>query len=199
MPRHRVFTALRWSDMDAYGHINNVQFLRLLEDARVFTFGAQGAPGGGSLLSTGLIVGRQEIEYLEPLVFRAQSVAIDLWVTAIGGADFDLGYEIRDPDPGDPVFVHTTEDAGAAGSAAGNGAAADDAAGNGAGERLPADSAPPPPASGGGQIYARAETMQVVYDLATSRPRRITPEERERLEGMRDEPVAWRRRRRSRT
>lgn len=176
MPRHRVFTALRWSDMDAYGHINNVQFLRLLEDARVFTFGSQGAPGGGSLLSTGLIVGRQEIEYLEPLVFRAQSVAIDLWVTAIGGADFDLGYEIRDPDPGDPVAVHTS-----------------DGTTNGAGESVPAES------PSVGKVYARAETMQVVYDLATASPRRLTPDERTRLEGMRDEPVAWRRRRRSRT
>ena len=184
MPRHRVFTALRWSDMDAYGHINNVQFLRLLEDARVLTFGAQGAPGGGSLLATGLIVGRQEIEYLEPLVFRAQSVAIDLWVTAIGGADFDLGYEIRDPDPGDPVPVL---------SAAGTP--------NGTGETLPVDAVP---ADGTGtpsvgKVYARAETMQVVYDLATASPRRLTPEERARLEGMRGEPVPWRRRRRSRT
>jgi len=184
MPRHRVYTALRWSDMDAYGHINNVQFLRLLEDARVFTFGAQGAPGGGSLLATGLIVGRQEIEYLEPLVFRAQSVAIDLWVTAIGGADFDLGYEVRDPDPGDPVP--------GVGPASGP---------NGAGETLPVDAVP---ADGTGtasvgKVYARAETMQVVYDLATASPRRLTPEERARLEGMRDEPVAWRRRRRSRT
>ena len=39
MPRHRVLTPLRWSDMDAYGHVNNVQFLRLLEDARVIAFG----------------------------------------------------------------------------------------------------------------------------------------------------------------
>ena len=155
MPRHRVLTALRWSDMDAYGHVNNVQFLRLLEDARVLTFGAQGSHGGGSLVSTGLIVGRQEIEYLEPLVFRAQSVAIDLWVTAVGGADFDLGYEVLDPDPGE--------------------------GGN-----------------GGGKIYARAETMQVVYDLATASPRRLTPEERARLDAMRDEPVRWRRRRHKR-
>lgn len=26
---------LRWADMDAYGHINNVQYLRLLEQSRV--------------------------------------------------------------------------------------------------------------------------------------------------------------------
>ncbi|MGL5850524.1 MAG: acyl-CoA thioesterase, partial [Phycicoccus sp.] len=32
---YRVEVPLRWSDMDAYGHVNNVQFLRLLEDARV--------------------------------------------------------------------------------------------------------------------------------------------------------------------
>ena len=28
----------RWADNDAYGHVNNVQFLRLLEDARVVAF-----------------------------------------------------------------------------------------------------------------------------------------------------------------
>ena len=33
-----VHVPLRWSDMDAYGHVNNVQFLRLLEDARVTGF-----------------------------------------------------------------------------------------------------------------------------------------------------------------
>jgi len=107
-------------------------------------------------------------------------VAIDLWVTAIGGADFDLGYEIRDPDPGDPVAVHTSGGTP-----------------NGAGESVPADSLPSDQSVG--KVYARAETMQVVYDLATASPRRLTPDERARLESMRDEPVAWRRRRRSRT
>ena len=29
---------LRWSDMDAYGHVNNVQYLRLLEEARITAF-----------------------------------------------------------------------------------------------------------------------------------------------------------------
>ena len=35
---YRVEVPLRWSDMDAYGHVNNVQYLRLLEDARVVGF-----------------------------------------------------------------------------------------------------------------------------------------------------------------
>lgn len=29
---------LRWGDMDAYGHVNNVQIVRLMEEARVLAF-----------------------------------------------------------------------------------------------------------------------------------------------------------------
>jgi acyl-CoA thioester hydrolase len=98
MPRHRVLTPLRWSDMDAYGHVNNVSFLRLLEDARVIAFAATGTDDGGSLVDTGLLVARSEIEYLAPLVYRPEPVAIDMWVTRISGASFELSYEVRDED-----------------------------------------------------------------------------------------------------
>ncbi|BAS13810.1 hypothetical protein AHiyo8_21130 [Arthrobacter sp. Hiyo8] len=30
---------MRWGDMDAYGHINNVQIVRMLEEARIAAFG----------------------------------------------------------------------------------------------------------------------------------------------------------------
>jgi acyl-CoA thioester hydrolase len=82
--------------MDAYGHVNNVQFLRLLEDARVVAFAAAGSDEGGSVVDTGLLVARSEIEYLEPLVYRTGPVSIDLWVTHIAAASFDLGYEVLD-------------------------------------------------------------------------------------------------------
>src|SRR3954447_651062 len=98
MPRTRVPTPLRWSDMDAYGHVNNVQFLRLLEDARVVAFAAGGSDEGGSVVETGLLVARQQIEYLQPLVYRTAPVAIDLWLTDLQTASFDLGYEVLDDD-----------------------------------------------------------------------------------------------------
>jgi acyl-CoA thioester hydrolase len=112
MPRHRVLTPLRWSDMDAYGHVNNVQFLRLLEDARVIALAAHGSDEGGLMVSTGLLVARSEIEYVNPLVFRTAPVAIDLWVTAVGGASFDLGHEVLDeqgPDGGPPLVYARAE------------------------------------------------------------------------------------------
>lgn len=33
--RHIYSCPLRWSDMDAFGHVNNVVFLRYLEEARI--------------------------------------------------------------------------------------------------------------------------------------------------------------------
>lgn len=89
-------TPLRWSDMDAFGHVNNVQFLRLLEDARVLAFHSHGSDDGGSMVATGLLVARHEIDYLVPLHYRPQPVAIDLWVSELGGATFEMGYEVLD-------------------------------------------------------------------------------------------------------
>jgi acyl-CoA thioester hydrolase len=96
MARLRFPTPLRWSDMDAYGHVNNVQFLRLLEDARVQAFHGHDSDDGGSMLGTGVLVSRHEIEYLAPLHYRPEPVGIDLWVTSISGASFEMGYEVLD-------------------------------------------------------------------------------------------------------
>lgn len=140
---YAVDISLRWSDMDAYGHVNNVEFLRLLEQARVIGF--QDWFGGRfEVLEHGVVVARQEIEYLAPLEFRRAPVSIDMWVSRIAGSSYDLGYEVRDPvDIGD-------------------------------------------------QVYARAETTLVSYDLVHNCPRKLTDIEREVLNGVRGEPVALR-------
>jgi len=82
--------------MDAYGHVNNVQFLRLLEDARVIAFEKWFGPDR-SLLDEGVVVARHEIEYLAPLDFRHAPISVDIWATKVSGASFDLAYEVRDP------------------------------------------------------------------------------------------------------
>ena len=92
--------SLRWSDMDAYAHINNVQFLRLLEDARVIAFRDWFDVGAAdrSLLDEGVLVSRHEIEYRRPLGFRHAPVEIQMWVSRVGGAGFDVAYIVTDPD-----------------------------------------------------------------------------------------------------
>ncbi|HYN30450.1 MAG TPA: thioesterase family protein [Dermatophilaceae bacterium] len=104
-PPYRTRVPLRWSDMDAYGHVNNVQYLRLLEDARVIGF-REWFPDGPGLLDGGVVVSRHEIEYRAPLTFRHEPVEVEMWVTSVGGGGFGLGYTVRDPqEVGDTVYA----------------------------------------------------------------------------------------------
>jgi len=97
MARYRCDYPMRWSDMDAYGHVNNVQYLRFFEDARIEAFAAhQAGEGDKSLLDAGILVVRHEIEYLKPLKWRPEPVHIDLWITKLSGAQIDVGYEVYD-------------------------------------------------------------------------------------------------------
>ena len=109
MTRLVVPVQLRWSDMDAYAHVNNVAMLTLLEEARIQAFWRQaptaGAPesawptavldaGPGAELST--LVARQEIESLRPLGYRRKPVLVEMWIGHLGGASLDVCYEVHD-------------------------------------------------------------------------------------------------------
>lgn len=109
MPVTSVPVPLRWSDMDAYGHVNNVQYLRLLEEARISAFAQWfGGEGSEAMVEGGVIVARQEIEYVRPLVYGQQPARVDLWVSRIGGSSFEIGYEVRDEGAGEPCALAET-------------------------------------------------------------------------------------------
>ena len=79
--------------MDAYGHVNNVVFLRYLEEARIdFLFRPE------KDFKQGSVVARHEIDYKRQLVHRHAPVEIELWVTQIRAASFTIAYEVKDPD-----------------------------------------------------------------------------------------------------
>ena len=101
---------LRFSDIDSYGHVNNVTYLGYLETARVLLHllrpelqATAGEEPGATLrelhgTDNQTLVGRQEIEYRVPLEFRTEPVHVGLWVTRIGNSSFDLGYAVVDED-----------------------------------------------------------------------------------------------------
>lgn len=92
-----VEVPLRWGDMDAFGHVNNVLYLRYLEEARVIGF-HEWFGDDDPVKSAGVLVARSEIEYLRPLEHRPEPVCVDMWVSRVAGASFDLGYQVRDPE-----------------------------------------------------------------------------------------------------
>lgn len=96
MARHVFRCPVRWADMDAYGHVNNVAFLRYLEEARI-DFMFRLAPGEGSAsFRDGSVVARHEIDYLRPLVHRHEPVLVETWVQKISAASMTVAYEVRD-------------------------------------------------------------------------------------------------------
>lgn len=96
MARHIYQATLRWSDMDAYRHINNVQYLRYLEEARIDMMFILGEREGAKSLADGVVIARHEIDYKKPLVWRPEPVRVETWVTEIGAARFTLEYDLRD-------------------------------------------------------------------------------------------------------
>lgn len=100
-PTRHVFSCpMRWSDIDAYGHVNNVVYLAYLQEARVDMLFLHARRHGAEELAQGVVVARNEIDYRVPLHFRAEPVRVETWVSRLGNASFTLGYEVVDVDAG---------------------------------------------------------------------------------------------------
>ena len=89
--------AVRWSDLDAYGHVNNARFLTLYEEARVALFFTGARALGLTSFEDGIVIARHEIDYLRPVDFTEQ-VRIELWISALRAAQFTLDYQLFDGD-----------------------------------------------------------------------------------------------------
>ena len=122
MARLHIPTVLRWGDLDAYGHVNNVEIVRLLEEARIKALwrpddeAERSASAPSAVLDARLgsatlsIIARTEIEYLVPIEYRRTPLDIEVWIGRLGGADIDICYEIRSPIGIDPseLFARAT-------------------------------------------------------------------------------------------
>ena len=164
---------LRWGDLDAYGHINNVEMLRLLEEARVRSFwraddlvGGGGSVAGGDPVGGGdpglpptavldltadstiwSLVSRSEIEYLIPMPYSRAPIDVEVWIGRLGGASLDICFELYSPIGVEPRV-----------------------------------------------LYARAATEIVTVDAASGRPTRIPAELRQQWAAYLEQPLAFTRR-----
>ena len=90
---HRSPLSVRWSDLDSYGHVNNVKYYDYIQEARInlitSTIGWQPE-------EVWMVV-RQDLEYLKPLDFRTEPYEVGTAVATIGNRSFTLAAEIREP------------------------------------------------------------------------------------------------------
>ncbi|EOM76810.1 acyl-CoA thioesterase [Rhodococcus rhodnii] len=84
---------IRLSDRSPSGHVNNVSFLRYLDEAR--TAFLAGRPGRGGVLRPVLdvvttLVARNVVEYRREIFPDEEPVRLDLWVPRIGRTSFSV-------------------------------------------------------------------------------------------------------------
>jgi acyl-CoA thioester hydrolase len=107
MARYVYHCALRWSDLDAFGHVNNARFLTLYEEARVAMMFVGARAAGLDSFSEGVVIYRHEIDYLRPVDYRTlpdgagsrvppPTVRIELWIEQIRASRFTVAYELFD-------------------------------------------------------------------------------------------------------
>jgi acyl-CoA thioester hydrolase len=85
---------MRWSDMDAYGHVNNTAYLAYLEQARVSMFFDR----YDSSFAKGTVVAHHAITYLRPVVYHPEPLRLELWIEQVRAASFKVRYEVFDSD-----------------------------------------------------------------------------------------------------
>ncbi len=177
---------LRWSDMDAYGHVNNVDMMRLLEMARIEAFWAAESAEADGAVADAHGSSTQPTGPVDADDTTASTPSTKIIDAGPGAATFTLvaRHEIEYLAPlsyrSDPVIVELW--IGHVG-----GASIDIS------YRI-RDNRP----RGGGatsQVYAIASTTLVMVDRKTGNPRRITAAEREAWLDYVDEPVTFRHRR----
>ena len=90
---HHFPLRVRWSDLDSYGHVNNVKYYDYIQEARIAlihdTVGWQS--------DDVWMVARQDVEYRLPLDFRPEPYEVGTFVSAVGSRSFTLEAAIRDP------------------------------------------------------------------------------------------------------
>jgi acyl-CoA thioester hydrolase len=91
---------VRWGDMDAFNHVNNAQYLRYLEEARIQWLSQAGVSITGG---TGPVLAASTLNYRQPIGWPNQLLA-ELFVDRIGNSSMTIGHRLLSST--EPVVLH---------------------------------------------------------------------------------------------
>lgn len=91
--------AVRFSDVDVYGHVNNVKYFEYLQEARIAMMARL---WGDELWTTSdrahVVVAQTDVDYRVPILFRPEPYDAWTWVSHVGTTSVVVESEIRDGD-----------------------------------------------------------------------------------------------------
>ena len=92
--RKRVFRtaiSVRWGDMDAFKHVNNAQYLRYLEEARVQWLA--GIPDISLTDRIAPVLVASNVNYRQPIEWPSE-IAVDLFIEKIGNSSLTMSHRM---------------------------------------------------------------------------------------------------------
>lgn len=97
-PVSSLSMALRWGDMDAYGHANNTVYFRFYEEARIVWLAELGL--GKAEDPTGPVIIKTSATFLKELTHPA-NVVVETYADKAGTTSLDTYHLLKDADTGD--------------------------------------------------------------------------------------------------
>lgn len=86
---------VRFSDVDVYGHVNNVKYFEYLQEARIRLLVDRGRELGDGYH---FVVAQSDVDYRRPLLFRREPYDLRTWVAHLGRTSVVFESVIRDGD-----------------------------------------------------------------------------------------------------
>lgn len=95
IPLFRMPLQLRWSDLDAFNHVNNARYLTFLEEARIRWFDSIGEAWVTDEFAP--VVVSVQLNYKQPIPYPAD-VEVDLYVEKVGNTSTTIAHRIVSAD-----------------------------------------------------------------------------------------------------
>ena len=91
----RMAIPLRWSDLDAFNHVNNSNFMTYLEEARIRWFDSLGEEWVTE--TTAPLLAAVQMNYRVPIPYPS-SVVVELFADRVGNTSVTIGHRIANED-----------------------------------------------------------------------------------------------------
>lgn len=91
---HRFPVHVRFSDLDPYGHVNNVTYIEYLQEARLALLHELWSSQGAAAPS--LVVAQTDVDYRRPLLLRPEPYVARSWIARVGRTSADVDSVIED-------------------------------------------------------------------------------------------------------
>ena len=89
---------VRFSDVDIYGHVNNVKYFEYFQEARIDYMRRIWKAIPQDVPRVPLVIAQTDVDYRQPILFRLEPYVVHSWVSAVGTSSFVIESEIREAD-----------------------------------------------------------------------------------------------------